>query len=142
MLGSEGRLAIISFHSLEDRIVKRGLQLESGRCLCNVQAPKALQPRGSTPGNPDELICPLCGARTRVRILTRKPIRANREEIERNLFPERTSRAFARDCDGSSPDALCGRDLRFAVHAGLKESEVSMTLVPSSNYPRDVRAGR
>ena len=50
-------LAIISFHSLEDRIVKRFFQKMSGKCECPPNFP----------------IC-ICGAEKRVKILTRKPI--------------------------------------------------------------------
>ena len=96
MLASEGRLAIISFHSLEDRIVKRALQLESGHCFCSVQVPKALRAPGSAVNDPDELICPRCGARKRVRVLTRKPVRASREEVERN---PRSRSALLRVCE-------------------------------------------
>src|SRR4029079_10787002 len=76
VLGPQGRLAIISFHSLEDRIVKRSLQLESGRCLCHVQTqgPGIIRATSvSEPERPtdDDLICIRCGARKRVQILTR-----------------------------------------------------------------------
>ena len=94
MLAPEGRLAVISFHSLEDRIVKRAFQLESGRCLCSLQIPRAVS--GSHSGNPDELLCPRCGARKRIRILTRKPVRASQEEIERN---PRSRSAILRVCE-------------------------------------------
>jgi 16S rRNA (cytosine1402-N4)-methyltransferase len=64
-----GRLVIISFHSLEDRIVKRALRLEAGR-------------------RPD--------LNPRVRILTPKPVRPDRSEIERN---PRSRSARLRACE-------------------------------------------
>ncbi|HJZ68048.1 MAG TPA: 16S rRNA (cytosine(1402)-N(4))-methyltransferase RsmH [Blastocatellia bacterium] len=80
VLAHGGRLAIISFHSLEDRIVKRSFLRESGRCLCEPQRwPSRPEQRGS-----DEGICERCGARRRVTILTRKPVRPTAEEIGRN----------------------------------------------------------
>jgi 16S rRNA (cytosine1402-N4)-methyltransferase len=89
VLGSGGRLVIISFHSLEDRIVKRTFQLQSGRCLCSVGT--------SRPGaGRDELVCDRCGARRRVEILTRKPVRASKEEIRRN---PRSRSAVMRVCE-------------------------------------------
>jgi len=62
-----GRLAIISFHSLEDRIVKRTLQKLSGKCECPPKFP----------------IC-ICGAEKKVEVLTRKPIVPQEIEIEGN----------------------------------------------------------
>lgn len=61
------RLTIISFHSLEDRIVKRTLQKMSGKCECPPNFP----------------IC-VCGADKKVEILTRKPIVPQEIEISAN----------------------------------------------------------
>ena len=67
LLQPQGRLCVISFHSLEDRIVKRTLRRLSGHCECDVRAP----------------VCS-CGARRAVEILTRRPVTATDEEIEEN----------------------------------------------------------
>jgi 16S rRNA (cytosine1402-N4)-methyltransferase len=66
-LEPEGRLAIISFHSLEDRIIKRTLLKLSGRCQCPPRAPSCT-----------------CGARKVVDILTRRPITPGEDEIAGN----------------------------------------------------------
>jgi 16S rRNA (cytosine1402-N4)-methyltransferase len=63
----DGRLAIITFHSLEDRIVKQIFQKKSGKCSCPPRFP----------------IC-TCGASKEVEILTRKPIIPTEEEIDEN----------------------------------------------------------
>ena len=66
-LSPGGRLVVISFHSLEDRIVKRTFQLESGKCIC------------FQPG--DRCRCPRI---KNVEILTRKPVTASEAELAHN----------------------------------------------------------
>ena len=62
-----GRLCVISFHSLEDRIVKRGIADRENGCTCPREAP----------------IC-TCGFVRTLRSVSRKPILPSQEEIERN----------------------------------------------------------
>ena len=65
-LKPEGRLAIITFHSLEDRIVKNTYKELMSPCTC-----------------PTSMPC-ICGKTATVKILTRKPILPGEEEIEEN----------------------------------------------------------
>jgi 16S rRNA (cytosine1402-N4)-methyltransferase len=67
MLRPGGRLAVISFHSLEDRIVKRFLRDLARGCTC-----------------PPELPVCVCGHEPEVRLLTRKPVRPSAREIGDN----------------------------------------------------------
>jgi 16S rRNA (cytosine1402-N4)-methyltransferase len=67
MLRPGGRLGVISFHSLEDRIVKRYFREQSRGCTCP----------------PDFPIC-TCGNEPILRELTRKPVRPSAREVERN----------------------------------------------------------
>ncbi|HSE38137.1 MAG TPA: 16S rRNA (cytosine(1402)-N(4))-methyltransferase RsmH [Blastocatellia bacterium] len=80
-LARGGRLAIISFHSLEDRIVKRGFLRESGRCTCQHRWQPGAGRKEAAVG---EVLCEYCGASKRVSILTRKPVRPAPAEMERN----------------------------------------------------------
>jgi 16S rRNA (cytosine1402-N4)-methyltransferase len=66
-LAPGGRLAVISFHSLEDRMVKRFLRSEAKGCTCPPQQP----------------IC-TCGREARFRVITPRPIRPDTDEIESN----------------------------------------------------------
>ena len=66
-LNPGGRLAIITFHSLEDRIVKNGMLDAAKGCTCPPNFP----------------VC-VCGKKPRVQILTRKPIVSGDEELEMN----------------------------------------------------------
>jgi 16S rRNA (cytosine1402-N4)-methyltransferase len=67
LLQPDGRFVVISFHSLEDRIMKQELRRLSGYCQCETR--------------PD--IC-TCGARRVVELLTKRPITPDASEIEAN----------------------------------------------------------
>jgi 16S rRNA (cytosine1402-N4)-methyltransferase len=67
MLEQGARIAVISFHSLEDRIVKRALRRLEGECTCPPNLP----------------VC-VCGAKEVVSILTSRPVTASEEEVQRN----------------------------------------------------------
>lgn len=70
VLAPGGRLAVVSFHSLEDRIVKGFFAQEAKDCIC----PPTSYPMQCT-----------CGHRATLRIITRKPIVASSEEIKTNV---------------------------------------------------------
>jgi 16S rRNA (cytosine1402-N4)-methyltransferase len=67
LLQPDGRFAAISFHSLEDRIMKQTLRRLAGHCECGPRVP----------------VCS-CGARRAVEILTRRPLVPSEEEVSEN----------------------------------------------------------
>lgn len=67
ILKKDGRLVLITFHSLEDRIVKQTFQKLAGKCFCPPRLPRCV-----------------CGASKEIEILTRKPIVPTEAEIEEN----------------------------------------------------------
>lgn len=66
-LNEDGRFCIITFHSLEDRIVKTGFRNNENPCTCP----------------PDFPVC-VCGKESKGKVITRKPIIPSEEEIEEN----------------------------------------------------------
>jgi 16S rRNA (cytosine1402-N4)-methyltransferase len=66
-LGPGGRLAVISFHSLEDRLVKVYFHQESKDCICP----------------PEQPVC-TCGHKASIKEVTRRPITPTEEEINQN----------------------------------------------------------
>ncbi len=67
LLNPGGRLAVITFHSLEDRIVKNAMASAAKGCTCPPSFP----------------VC-VCGKKPKVKIITRKPIVSGEEELARN----------------------------------------------------------
>ena len=67
MLNSNGRLCIITFHSLEDRTVKKAYIDAEGRCIC-----------------PSDLPYCVCGQKSLGEIINKKPIIATDEEMINN----------------------------------------------------------
>jgi len=67
LLGNGGRLVVIAFHSLEDRIVKQFLQQESRDCICAPEQPACV-----------------CGHRATLRIITRHTVTPSPEETSEN----------------------------------------------------------
>jgi len=67
ILAKGGRLAVISFHSLEDRIVKEFMRYEASQCIC-------------PPGLP---VC-VCGKQPTIKLVSKKPIVPSAREVELN----------------------------------------------------------
>ncbi len=67
ILSPKGRVAIITFHSLEDRIVKKAFQEQAQGCICPRDFPQCV-----------------CGIKPKLRIITRKPIIPSDSELDEN----------------------------------------------------------
>jgi len=67
LLKPKGTFCVITFHSLEDRIVKQAFQKLAGKCFCPPRIPRCV-----------------CGAEKRVEILTRKPVVPTEAEMDAN----------------------------------------------------------
>ena len=67
ILKTGGRIAVLSYHSLEDRIIKRFFQKLQKGCTC-----------------PDEIVVCICGNKPQLKIITKKPELPSESEIERN----------------------------------------------------------
>ena len=81
-LNPGGRLAVITFHSLEDRIVKRTMQDLARGCTCPPEFP----------------VC-VCGKKPRIKVLTRKPIVSGETELTENPRARSAKLRVAEKCD-------------------------------------------
>ena len=81
-LNPGGRLAVITFHSLEDRIVKRAMQDMARGCTCPPEFP----------------VC-ICGKKPKLKLLTRKPIVSGEAELEENPRARSAKLRVAEKCE-------------------------------------------
>ena len=85
LLNPGGRLAVITFHSLEDRIVKKTMQSLATGCTCPPSFP----------------VC-VCGKKPRVKLITRKPIVSGEAELEENPRARSAKLRVAEKCGQDS----------------------------------------
>lgn len=85
VLAPGGRIAVITFHSLEDRIVKQVFRQQEKGCIC-----------------PPRLPACVCGQKPKLLVVTKKPVAPTREEIGRNPRARSAKLRVAERCSGSS----------------------------------------
>jgi 16S rRNA (cytosine1402-N4)-methyltransferase len=95
VLANEGRLVIISFHSLEDRIVKQVFRFLSAACRCSKALP----------------IC-RCGGKPLSKLLTSSPVRPGEEEVNENPASRSAKMRAIEKIEGSVPRDLWNTWLR------------------------------
>ena len=81
-LNPQGRLAVITFHSLEDRIVKKAMQNMARGCTCPPEFP----------------VC-VCGKKPKLKVLTRKPIVSGEVELNENPRARSAKLRVAEKCN-------------------------------------------
>jgi len=81
-LRSGGRLAVITFHSLEDRMIKRAMLAQAKGCTCPPEFP----------------VC-VCGKRPKLKILTRKPVVSGEDELAENPRARSAKLRVAEKCE-------------------------------------------
>ena len=100
LLNPGGRICMISFHSLEDRIVKRRFKALARGCTCPHDFPKCV-----------------CGKKPQVSILTKKPVRPGQSEIQANPLARSAKLRAAerlRSLHNPSEKGFC-KDLRLGT---------------------------
>ena len=86
-----GRIAVIAFHSLEDRVVKQTLRTLAHRCICPRDLPRCA-----------------CGRPDLVRLLTRRPVRPGAAELRDNPRSRRARLRAAERLPGADPGGASG----------------------------------
>ena len=95
LLKPGGRLAIISYHSLEDRIVKQAFVHEAKNCVCPPRAPACT-----------------CGHVASLRLLTRRPINPSMKEVQANPRSRSARLRAAEKLRGQNSDPTCEEVVR------------------------------
>ncbi len=83
----QGRICVLTYHSLEDRIAKRELRDLEKACVCPPQLP----------------VCQ-CGRSRLVRVLTRRPLRPTEEEVQRNYSARSAKLRVAERCPAATTE--------------------------------------